>query len=120
MFSDTVTMFNCVENKSQKKVYWFPTVLNNVEVQQNGIIRNEKGRLIARLVDGIDFEGEHIAGVKVEKQNKFIATDFEKVKTAIFILAQAIEDGSIQGVCHDVTEALYSDSKIVAPTKTDK
>lgn len=35
MFSDTVTMFNCVENKSQKKVYWFPTVLNNVEVQMS-------------------------------------------------------------------------------------
>lgn len=38
--------------------------LNNVEVQQNGIIRNEKGRLIARLVDDIEFEGEHVAGVQ--------------------------------------------------------
>lgn len=37
--------------------------LNNVEVQANGIIRNEKGRLIARLVDDVDFEGEHIKGI---------------------------------------------------------
>lgn len=37
--------------------------LQNVEVQANGIIRNEKGRLIARLVNDIDFEGEHIKGV---------------------------------------------------------
>lgn len=34
--------------------------LNNVVVQANGIIRNSKGRLIARLVSDVDFGGEHI------------------------------------------------------------
>ena len=38
--------------------------LQNVEVQENGIVRNEKGRLIARLVGDVEFEGEHIAGVQ--------------------------------------------------------
>mgnify|MGYP001568079613 FL=1 len=37
--------------------------LNNVEVQANGIIRNSKGRLIGRLVDGVEYEGEHIKGL---------------------------------------------------------
>lgn len=46
---------------SSIKIYW----LKYVEVQQNGIIRNEEGRLIARLVDDIDFEGEHIKGVSI-------------------------------------------------------
>lgn len=86
--------------------------LNNVGVQQNGIIRNEKGYIIARLVDGIDFEGEHIEGIKVDKQNKFITNDFEKVKTALLILAEAIENGTIQGVCHNVTEVLYPNDTI--------
>ena len=31
-----------------------------VEIQANGIIRNASGRLIGRLVDDIDFYGEHI------------------------------------------------------------
>lgn len=46
-------------------------ILNNVEVQQNGIIRNSKGRLIGRLVISVDYEGEHIKklddGVGIEK-----------------------------------------------------
>lgn len=37
--------------------------LQNVEVQSNGIIRNEKGRLIARLVGDVDYRGEHVTGV---------------------------------------------------------
>lgn len=40
--------------------------LNNVEIQQNGIIRNSKGRFLARLEPDIAFEGEHIAGVAEE------------------------------------------------------
>lgn len=40
-------------------------LLNNVEVQANGIIRNEKGRLIARLVDSCGYESEHIKGLSV-------------------------------------------------------
>src|SRR3990167_2406955 len=38
-------------------------ILQDVEVQANGIIRNSKGRLIARLVDSVDYEGEHIKGL---------------------------------------------------------
>ena len=35
-------------------------ILQNVQVQANGIIRNEKGYFIGRLLDDIDFEGEHV------------------------------------------------------------
>lgn len=38
------------------------TQLKNIEVQGNGIIRNEKGYLIGRLVDGVDYDGEHVKG----------------------------------------------------------
>lgn len=38
--------------------------LQDVEVQENGIIRNEKGRLIGRLVDDVEFESEHVKGLK--------------------------------------------------------
>lgn len=38
-------------------------ILNKVEVQENGIIRNEKGYLIGRLVDGVEYESEHIKGL---------------------------------------------------------
>ena len=31
-----------------------------VTVQENGIIRNSKGKLIGRFIDDIDFDGEHI------------------------------------------------------------
>lgn len=46
---------------SSIKTYW----LKYVEIQQNGIIRNEEGRFIARLVDDIDFEGEHVKGISI-------------------------------------------------------
>jgi|TARA_R110000851_G_scaffold196444_2_gene347386 hypothetical protein len=36
-----------------------------VEVQENGIIRNNKGRIIARFTDNIEFEGEHIVEEKM-------------------------------------------------------
>ena len=86
--------------------------LQNVEVQQNGIVRNEKGRLIGRLVNDIEFEGEHIKGVASDSPTTEPAKDtgwglgkyerktyegifldgvFVPVKTAEFIAAQAIE-----------------------------
>lgn len=52
--------------------------LNRVEIQQNGIIRNEKGRLIGRLIDNIDYEGEHIKGIKGIEN-----TELEKYKEAL-------------------------------------
>lgn len=42
-------------------------ILQNVVVQANGIIRNEKGYLIGRLCDDIDFEGEHIKLLRKDK-----------------------------------------------------
>jgi hypothetical protein len=39
-------------------------ILNNVEIQENGIIRNEKGYLIGRLVPEIDYMGEHCFGLR--------------------------------------------------------
>jgi hypothetical protein len=38
-------------------------VLQNVQVQQNGIIRNEKGYLIGRLVSDCDYNSEHVKGL---------------------------------------------------------
>lgn len=46
-------------------------VLHNVEVQENGIIRNSKGRIIGRLVDDVEYKGEHVVG-NVKKENKSI------------------------------------------------
>lgn len=43
-------------------------ILDRVEVQQNGIIRNEKGYLIGRLVSGIEYEGEHVKGLNSLKE----------------------------------------------------
>jgi hypothetical protein len=42
-------------------------VLKDVLVQENGIIRNSDGYLIARLVDGMDFESEHVSGAASEE-----------------------------------------------------
>ena len=34
--------------------------IQNILIQENGIIRNSKGRIIARLVSDVDFNSEHI------------------------------------------------------------
>lgn len=39
----------------------------NVTVQANGIIRNEKGRILGRLDKEIEFDGEHMPPTKVQK-----------------------------------------------------
>ena len=49
-----------MNNKQTTSAMIETKILNNVEVQQNGIIRNSEGRLIARLVDDIEFNSEHI------------------------------------------------------------
>ena len=50
-----------MKEEINKEISSIETVtLQNVEVQQNGIIRNSKGHLIGRLVDSVDFEGEYI------------------------------------------------------------
>jgi hypothetical protein len=42
-------------------------VLQSVTVQENGIIRNSKGRLIARLCeDSATFESDHVLGISQE------------------------------------------------------
>ena len=38
-------------------------ILQDVEVQENGIIRNCKGRLIGHLIEEIDYKGEHITAL---------------------------------------------------------
>jgi len=43
--------------------------LNGVIIQENGIIRNNKGHLIGRLVDMVNFESEHIQNVKEEEDD---------------------------------------------------
>lgn len=37
--------------------------LRKVSVQANGIIRNERGYLIGRLVDDVGYESEHVKGI---------------------------------------------------------
>jgi len=41
-----------------------------VTIQENGIIRNDKGRLIARFTDDIDFYGEHIVEEKMYSRSE--------------------------------------------------
>lgn len=42
------------------------TIKIEVEIQANGIIRNMNGRLIARLVDDVDFESEHVKNLIIK------------------------------------------------------
>lgn len=44
-------------------------MLKDVVVQENGIIRNSRGYIIARLVDGVDFKSKHVQNV-AEKEQK--------------------------------------------------
>jgi len=50
-------------------------ILNDVEVQMNGIIRNSKGYLIGRLVNEVEFQGEHIKGLKPNKETNWKISD---------------------------------------------
>ena len=43
------------------------TTLNRVDIQANGIIRNNKGRLIGRLVEDMPYSGEHVRGNAINK-----------------------------------------------------
>jgi hypothetical protein len=58
--------------------------LKNVEVQINGIIRNEKGMLIGRLVDGMDYKSEHVSGlattIEPTPHNKLIEEKVQKLE----------------------------------------
>ena len=66
--------------------------LNNVEVQANGIIRNEKGYLIGRLVGSVDYEGEHVKGL-----NKLEDPTEEDLKKPLFeAIWQAIKKWDIE------------------------
>ena len=56
-------------------------ILNDVEVQRNGIIRNSKGRLIARLVVGVEYEGEHIKGLDDGVGIKKLLSELRKDKS---------------------------------------
>ena len=67
------------------------TIELKVEIQANGIIRNEKGRLIGRLVDDVDFESEHVKGLLVNPNNIKVGDVIE--------VQQAWEDES--GAYHD-------------------
>ena len=68
--NDCVGCFTEDDLEEEEVKYQYPVdiktyILNNVEIQQNGIIRNSEGYLIGRLVDNVDFEGEHIKDLSV-------------------------------------------------------
>ena len=70
-------------------------ILNRVEVQQNGIIRNEKGRLIGRLVDGVSYDSEHVKGL-----NKLEDPTDEDLQSPVFeAIWQAIKKWDIERDC---------------------
>lgn len=51
--------------------------LKDVLVQGNGIIRNEHGRLIGRLVDEVEFKSAHVKGLAVSPtQHDNLERDF--------------------------------------------
>jgi len=43
--------------------------LGIIEVQENGLIYNREGRLIGKLLDDVDFEGEHVRGASLQAAN---------------------------------------------------
>jgi hypothetical protein len=71
-------------------------VLNGVEVQENGIIRNSKGRIIARLVDSVEFDSEHLEQTKPlsDEEIEAIITDcgyqIEETVTGKFVDIEGI------------------------------
>ena len=54
------------------------TIKMGVEIQANGIIRNKDGRLIARLVDGVEFNSEHVALLEDKEILKEITDELER------------------------------------------
>jgi hypothetical protein len=51
-------------------------VLNGVIVQENGIIRNSKGRLLGRLSEEISFDSEHLVEEPVDESENEKRQDF--------------------------------------------
>ena len=55
-----------------------------VLVQENGIIRNKKGRFLARLDDEIEFDGEHLVEEKMYSRE-----DVENLMMQSYIYGQS-------------------------------
>ena len=64
-------------------------VMNGVIIQENGIIRNSKGRLIGRLifVDDIDFNCEHV-------------TEDNNIELAMYTLKTSMKDVELGSYAH--------------------
>ena len=86
-------------------------MLNGVEIQENGIVRNSKGRLIARLVDDVFFEEEHVAGMDEKTMKKELQSVEEKVKEFMQIYPVSKIEELNNGCAIDVVSNLRSDVK---------
>ena len=84
-----------------------PTIiLNNVEVQSNGILRNSKGRLIARLVDSAEYGGEHVSGCNELTTKQTETLILESVKEWV-----RVEANKLTGEYND-TKGIYVMGKL--------
>ena len=65
--------------------------LQNVEVQSNGIIRNSQGYLIGRLVDSVDYKGDHVKGVS-ETDKSLLSTQREEILAKVEALKKDLPE----------------------------
>jgi len=91
-------------------------ILNNVQVQENGIIRNEKGRLIARLVNDIEFKSEHVKGCSNTQPNSTetdeeVVEDFANLIGCDFTGDDAIECNWLRTTLSKVREESYAQGR---------
>ena len=63
-----------------------------VLIQKNGIIRNSKGRFLARLDDEIEFDGEHIVEEKMYSREEM---EVNIMQYSIDVMKHLLEDKSI-------------------------
>ncbi len=91
--------------------------LNGVVVQQNGIIRNSKGRIIGRTVDDVPFDSEHL------NENDLIADAMESLTKVMkdtslggyahswhCNIAMSVYDASLSSICHDHAHQIGNDA----------
>jgi hypothetical protein len=60
-----------------------------VDIQEDGVIRNEDGYIIARLVDGIDFDSEHL------QEKKMVDMEIDMEESEFLYVAQLAHDRDI-------------------------
>ena len=101
-------------------------VLNGVEIQENGIIRNSKGRILGRLVNDIKFESKHLNGKPVDIDKPFILMldhisegwNFTRHDTLKDVIV-AIQDGDTFGNKFMIAKEIKLKDQIIEPEESE-